>query len=368
MSESKKIRVMHMNDSLNLGGAETMIFNLISDLNRQRITPFACSMSVDNALKSTFLESGIPVYECPKKSGLDWKNIFRIAKILRRERIDILHTHNFSSWLWGGLATLFTPSCRLVHTQHSDIKLNRLPPAPLRSILARVSRQVAVVSDPVGKHLLDDGFCPAEKLRVIYNGIPLDTQKNDKDPDARHLAIVARLAPVKNHAFLIRSFAKVVRQHENIKLDILGDGPLMDDLQQLTRELGVEDQVNFWGQVHNARTLMTSFDVFVLSSLSEGLSISVLEALAAGLPVIATDVGGNFILVRDNENGLLVPSEDESAMVAAIEKLLTASDSAGLRDTMGQKSLQIVKSGFSNKTMVDKYQAIYAKAMGRDQL
>ncbi|MDQ7014931.1 MAG: glycosyltransferase [Gammaproteobacteria bacterium] len=365
MSEQPKTRVMLMNDSLNMGGAETMIFSLICDLDAQRITPYALSMSVDDALKQTFLDTGIPVYECPKGSGLDWRLPLRIAKILRREKIDILHTHNFASWLWGGLASLFAPRCKLVHTQHSNIVLNRLPPKPLRSLLARISKKVVTVSDPVAEHLQRDGFVPANKLQVIYNGIPLKPEQHSKDPDYRHLAIVARLVPVKNHDLLIRSFAQACQLQNNIKLDILGDGPLRDELQQLSNSLGMGDKIKFWGEVPNARALMTSFDAFVLSSLSEGLSISILEALAAGLPVIATDVGGNGTLIHHQKNGLLVPSEDQQQLATSINRVLADED---LRTKMGQESLKIVTEGFSNQTMVDHYQQIYAHALGRIQL
>jgi len=365
MSSDNKIRVMLMNDSLNMGGAETMIFSLICDLDSQRIKPYALSMSVNDALKQTFLDTGIPVHECPKRSGLDWRNIFRIAKVLRQEKIDLLHTHNFASWFWGGMATLFAPRCTLVHTQHSNIVLNRLPPKPLRGFLARISKKVVTVSDPVAEHLQRDSFAPSNKLQVIYNGIPLNPEQHTKDPKHRHLAIVARLVPVKNHSLLIRSFAQASQIDSTIKLDILGDGPLMEELQQLSESLGMSEKIKFWGEVPNARALMTSFDVFVLSSLSEGLSISILEALAAGLPVIATDVGGNGTLVHQQQNGLLVPSEDQDQLAAAINRLLSDEK---LRKKMGQESLKIVTEGFSNQTMVDAYQRIYAHALGRSEL
>ena len=351
-------RVMLLNASLNMGGAEKMCFNLANELDRERFEPQACSMSEGDDLTPDFLAHRVPVHELPKPPGLRFDYSLKLARLLRRERIDIVHSHNFTPWLYAALAVAMTPGCRLVHTQHSDIDNNRPMPAPLRWLMQRVTSSAVAVSNPVAEHLVRERYSNESQTHLIYNGVPVG------EPPAPHegpfrFAIIARLVPVKNHAFLLRSFKRVCTQNAEAELHIVGDGPLMAELRALASELQLDERVVFRGQIQSASALLGEFDALVLSSLSEGLSISILEGMAAGLPLVATDVGGNGTLVADGQTGLLVPSEDEAAMSTA---LLALAEDRQLARQYGLAGHAAARERFSTAQMTARYAELYAAA------
>jgi len=355
-------RVLLLNATLNMGGAEKMIYNLARELageaHRGAVEPLVCSMSSGDDLADDFRRADIPLRELVKPPGLRFDYALKLAALLRRERIDVLHTHNFTPWLYGALAAAITPGCGLVHTQHSNVANNRPMPAPLRWLVNRVTSAIAPVSDPVAEHLVGEGYASAAKTRTLFNGVPVGEPPAPREGRFR-FAIVARLVAVKNHAFLLRSFARVCAEGGDVELHIVGDGPLMGELRALSDELGLDGRVIFRGQAADASALLGEFDALVLSSLSEGMSISILEGMAAGLPLVATDVGGNGMLVADGQSGLLVPSEDEAAMSTALLAL------AGDRELARQYGLTghaTARARFSTAQMAARYAALYAAA------
>jgi glycosyltransferase involved in cell wall biosynthesis len=362
MKQSRK-KIMFMNYSLDIGGAEIMILELVKGLNKRYFDVSICSMSDKNVLKPEFEKIDIPVFICPKKTGFDWKSIPKILAILKDNKIDLLHTHDFPTWLYGGLASLLAPGCRLVHTQHSNIESKRKIPSSFKRVLSLLTKEIIAVNDQVGDFLYKDGYSPKSKLHILYSGINIPGEeiiKQKIESNDIRFVITARLAKAKNHEYLIKSFAKLCKKHDKATLSIIGDGLLRKSLNDLVSQLEMEEKIYFLGQVLNAKTKLVDYDVFVLTSISEGLSFSLLEAMAYRLPIIATDVGGNGMLVDHGENGLLVESNNEQQLVEAMETLLLDREK---RERMGQKSQQKVKSKFSHERMLKEYEAIYVKAL-----
>jgi glycosyltransferase involved in cell wall biosynthesis len=180
---------------------------------------------------------------------------------------------------------------------------------------------------------MNDGF-PCDRIEVIPNGVELEdfeptlTRETARRAaglplDARLIVSIARFHPVKDHATLLRAFAFLASRHATARLVLAGEGPLRSSLESLAAELGVTDRVDFLGVRSDVPALLRASDVFCLTSLSEAASLTVLEAMAAGVPIVLTDVGGNSELVRDGVEGLLVPRGDPAAVAAALNKVLS---------------------------------------------
>jgi len=354
---------MHLNDSLDMGGAEVMIFSLLSNMNKGEYCPSVCSMSSGGALNEMFSNAGIPIYEIPQRNGKDWSLVFRLAICIKRNKINILHTHNYYSWLYGGIACLFVSGCVQVHTQHSNIIMKSNPPKFIRWLLAGIPRAVIAVSEQVKTSLnqrkyIRDNF----PVSVVVNGVDVSKYSNKvydsnyKKQDCITIGIVARLSEVKNHKLLLNAFSNLATDITKSKLTIVGNGPLMTMLKQYAEKLDISDNVIFLGEVSNIPELLKGFDIFVLPSLSEGLSIAILEAMSAYLPVIATDVGGNRSLVDNDVTGLIVESENKLQLTQALELLIS---DESLRLKMGINGRKKVEKNFALGKMVSQYQDIY---------
>ncbi len=275
-----------------------------------------------------------------------------------------LHAHNFGRYFHGG------PAARLagipsLYTEHSNLR-------PDERLLWRaqpwVSRLAStVIADAAGVRevlIAHHGLAP-ERVSVIYNGIDLPAYglldqataraELGLPAEARLLGTVARLAPVKNQALLLRALARV---DADWHLVMAGDGELRGELEALAAELAIAPRVHFLGRRDDVPRVLAALDAFILTSVSEGLPISVLEAMAAGLPVVATAVGGLAELVAPERTGLLVPSQDSDALVAAIARLTPEACLA-----WGQAGRAEAQSRFSLTAMVDAYQSVYDRCL-----
>ena len=222
-----------------------------------------------------------------------------------------------------------------------------------------------------GRNLLstEEGLDKA-KMQLIYNGI--DGRVFDRrnyeglglairaelgiESNQKVIGVVGRLAPIKNHALLLEAMRSVIECFPRTVLLLVGDGPLKPAVQKTIGELGLEQSVKLLGARTDIPRLLSIMDIFVLPSLSEGLSLTLIEACAAGLPIVATEVGGNPEVVGHGDNGLIVPSNDPEALAAAVSYLLKNEDTAM---EMGAKGRQRFAKNFTVQTMVEKYQALY---------
>jgi glycosyltransferase involved in cell wall biosynthesis len=199
-----------------------------------------------------------------------------------------------------------------------------------------------------------------EKVSVIINGV--DSGKfamttRAKSPSAPiRIGTVARLEPVKDHATLLQAMRVLVDKGADVQLEIIGDGSSRQSLEQLVKDLGLNDLVRFLGAQRDIPSLLAGIDIFALSSLSEGTSISILEAMAAGKPVVATAVGGNPALVHDDKNGLLVPPSDPEALAEALLWLIKDEE---LRLRIGKVNRNMAELKFGKSTMTRLYECLY---------
>jgi len=292
-----------------------------------------------------------------------------IAQFAARHDATVIHCHHYSPFVYSCIARLWNPRLRVVFTEHG--RLSDAPPSTKRRaanrLLSRVPQEVVAVSADLKGHLVAEGFS-REKVSVILNGIDVGPLP---DRDARACArrtlaapdqtlvigTVARLNPVKDLVTLIHATAALASQRP-VTLVIIGDGEEQVRLEELTAECGATPYVRFLGHRDDARALLAGCDVYANSSISEGISLTILEAMAAGLPIVATRVGGTPEII-DDTCGRLVPARDHQALAAALGEL---GANRSMRETLGRIARQRVEKRFTIERMVDEYRDAYCRA------
>jgi glycosyltransferase involved in cell wall biosynthesis len=354
--------------SLNPGGTERLILDLAERL-RDRVDLAVCCLDDAGAWGETLARTGIEVTALARTPGFHPSLGWRISRLAARHRAGIVHCHHYSPFVYGCIATRLR-SARLIFTEHG--RLADAPPSGKRravnQVLARLPERVFAVSEDLKRHLVSEGFS-SERVEVLYNGIELgaapgpqermDARRRLSLPDDAFVAMsVGRLDPVKDFVTLVEAFARIVRAHPGALLVIVGDGSEREAVERRIRDCGLGAAVRLAGHRDDVRTLLPAADVYVNSSVFEGISLTILEGMAACLPVVATRVGGTPEIVSARA-GLLVPSRDAAALAAAVGSL--ARD-AGARHTMGRAARRDAESRFSLDRMVAQYFDVYAGA------
>jgi glycosyltransferase involved in cell wall biosynthesis len=240
-------------------------------------------------------------------------------------------------------------------------------------ILTRFADWAVPNSEAGRKNLVERGINPS-RIKVIYNGINLSRltvdnqdleqvkQSLDPPPGGKVVGMMARMFPVKNHAAFLQAAVLINRVVPNTRFALVGDGPLRGYLEDLSQELGLGSKVTFFGEQRDVGTYLAAIDIAALTSETEGCSNSLLEAMALGKPVVATDVGGNREVVHHGETGFLIPPGDVEALAEAIITLLQHPEIAR---SMGQAGKEMVVSRFSLERMVHEYENMYEETLSR---
>lgn len=370
-----KIRVGFVTYLLDIGGIETLILEICRNIDRRSYEPYVFVFQRDGKLETELASMGVPVHLVEKKPGTDLALVLKLRKLFRRLKIDVVHTHNQSPWLYGGVAALLS-GIPLIHTEHTVVDYHsQYHPERWKSIervLSCITYRITTVADSVAKFLMTEEKIAPSKIQVVHNGVKTSVYDTDTDAQAKRASLdigeadfvvgnVARFFPNKDHNTLLEAFSIVSKTMGSSKLVLAGDGPLKDELVAKVDKLGLKDKVNFLGSRRDIPEVLKTFDVFALSSTREGFPIVLLEAMAAALPVVATDVDGNSELVNDGKTGFLVPAGDPAALARAI-----CAVAAGRQDakSMGQRARETVRSGFNFEKMIASYEELYRKALG----
>ncbi len=364
---SDPIRVVHLIQGLEIGGLEMMVVNFLQRLDRSRFSPIVCCFDTLGDLTSLITNEGIPVHFVQRQPGVDLAYIFRLASFLRETRPQILHLHNPTAFFYGTLAGKLARVPRIIYTEHGRDFSSSYKVRLVNRILGKLVNQVVTVAD-YGKHyLMQREGIAANKIMTIHNGI--DGVRFAAEYDVKLIrtalglnmvqpviGIVARLDPIKNHAILIKALVMIAQERPDSVLLVIGDGPLRQELESLNAELGLVDHIQFLGARSDVPELLSALDVFVLCSNSEGLSLTLAEASAAGKPIVATDVGGNSEVVEDGMTGIVVPAREPETLATAILKLI---NDPGLKQRMGEAGRKRFEQQFTLDSMVTAYQDLY---------
>ncbi len=364
---SEHWRILQILPDLTVGGAERMVVDLVAHLIRSGLEVAVVSMydSAQTNLAAELEAVGAPVFYLGKRLGFDPRQFGRIGRVLKRFRPHLVHTHRYAlSYAWPSLHRQHLPC---VHTVHS---LAEREVRPLHQFIFRKAYRGGVVPVAISKEVADSlaRVYGLTNLPLILNGIEVQKYRQDKtvrfswrrqnqvSTESVVCVAVGRLVPAKNHALLLRAFREVADAVPAAQLLIAGDGMLRRELEELSRALGLTGRVRLLGERSDIPELLAAADLFVLSSNWEGHPLSVMEALSAGLPVVATAVGGVPEQVDEGVTGLLVPPDDCPALSQALLRLLN--DSA-LRTEMGQHAQQQAGDRFSLTAMTHAYIDLY---------
>jgi len=363
--------VVHLIYRLDFGGLETLLVDCINHMPPERYRHAIVCLTGYTDFADKITRPGVALYALDKQPGLGLGIHVKLFKLLRQLRPAVLHTYNFACAEYAAPAWLAGVPVR-VHAEHgrdaSDPQgLNRKHNFLRRALVPFIDRYVPVSHD-LHRWLKDVVGIPAARAELIMNGV--DTVRfAPKLPaattpwageDVFVIGTVGRLQDVKDQASLIEAFALLCarrpEQRARLRLAIVGDGPLRDKLAQKARDAGVLELTWFPGARNDIPELMRSFDVFALSSIAEGTPVTLLEAMACGLPVVATKVGGIPEVVQDGVNGALVPASNPQALAEALE--LYAADPARV-GAHGAAARLNIERHYSVAAMVGAYTALY---------
>ena len=364
--------IAHVIHRLDIGGLENGLVNLINRIPEDRYRHAILCMKGYSDFRNRIRRKDVVIIDLEKREGHDLMLYYRMWKHMKALKPDIVHTRNLAA-LEAVLPAMLTGVSLRIHSEHGrdfdDIKGdNRKHLFLRRTLMPAVSHAIALSKD-LEDYMHEKIGVPRRKITQIYNGVdtgkfhPSD-EKNPglpfSEPGLVVFGTVGRMQPVKNQTLLANAFVRMLEiapQFRNIaRLVMIGDGPLRADAQAILIDAGCQELAWLPGSRDDVPDIMRQMDVFVLPSLSEGISNTILEAMATGLPVIATRVGGNAELVSDNETGRLVPSADIEAMAQGMIRYL---EHPRLISRQGSTARQQAEKSFSMDAMVSAYLQVY---------
>ena len=362
-----KCVVAQVISTFRVGGAEALALELASHSSRDRFEPIAIALRCTGEMEPRFRRAGIEtlVLGCAEKRGLDILGIIRFARALRRRRVKVLHCHNRMATVYGVPAARLAGVPVIVCTRHAapTIYRSRGRPTLLERMAIPFVDHFAAVSKEVRETAARFGRLPEKRSSVIYNGADMQRFR-PADPERRAaktaLICVARLSPEKRHDVLFAAVRQLLDSGLDLELSVAGDGPMRPALEKQIAELRLESAVRLLGMRDDVADLLRESDLFVMPSATEGMPITVIEAMACGLPIVATAVGGFLELVKDGENGFLVPVGDADALARALAKLIKDRD---LLRRIGAANRRVAMEKFDIADTVRNYEELYLRLL-----
>jgi glycosyltransferase involved in cell wall biosynthesis len=361
--------VLHLCESSETGGAESVLISIVENLDQTRYASVVCLLS-EGWLKTQLDRRRIETFVIPQPRSFDLSWLIKLGRLLRHRQIHVMHSHEFATNVYASMLGLATgiPVVATVHGK--NYYADRVRRRAAYRFVARHARMVAVSHD-LKRFLIDRVLIPDRRITVVHNGIDIDRHIAGGAihdvrrelailPDQPVIGTVGNLFEVKGQEFLLRACKLLLPTHPDFVLLIAGEGGQLHFLQQEARELGVSEHVKLLGFRDDVPSLLRAMNVFVLPSLSEGLPLSILEALALEVPVVATNVGGIPEVIEDRVTGFLVPPASPQLLADRIAEAITAPEKAFELAQAGRKKVQEV---FGVRQMVERYESLYEECL-----
>jgi len=359
--KAEKVRILQLISDLDIGGTEIVLKSLVERLDKDRFDVIVCSIKPIGQIGRDLQSEGFKVVSL----GIESKMMFpfallRLASLVRNERISIIQSYLFPDNVLSRFVRLFVP-VKVINGKRDTDAYKSAVRVFIDNITSGLA-QVTVSNSKAGMDELTKRGVDKRKVRFIPSGIDIslyssrrDYRKLSEDSDVS-IGVVAKLRMQKGHTYLFRALRQVINTYPHAKLYVVGDGPLRDQLFKEANELGINNNVSFMGDRKDVPDLLAHFDLFVLPSLWEGTPRALLEAMAAGVPIIATGVDGNSEVIEDGRNGLLVKPKDPALLESAI---MRAIKSEILRKGIGISAQKDVINNYSLGKMVKTYESLY---------
>jgi len=371
-SKSTKLHVVEIVTTLGIGGAEMHLLALTKALVVRGHVPEIVYLKGAGELTGDFLKAGVAVHKIPMERALDApRAIWKLRRFLRRAKPDLVHTHLLKADSIGAVAAFLAGyRRRLVSSKHNDERaLMRPLVSRVHGMLSMLDQRVIVLSDHVAQFVVDWGRVSPWKIRRIYYGVNPDQFASAKPEGLREelglarehfvMTCVARFAAQKAHDVLLKALSQGLTENPNLRLLLVGDDPFGDHRKKaeaVARDLKLGDRVQFLGIRRDVPRILAASDLFVMSSLWEGLGLVFLEAMAAGLPVVATRVSAIPEVVPHGRAGLLVPAGDPTAMARAMLQIASRPDRGR---SLGAEGRAWVGERFGLERMIDETLLVY---------
>ncbi|MFQ5812350.1 MAG: glycosyltransferase family 4 protein [Anaerolineae bacterium] len=382
----KRVKIVRIIARLNIGGPAIHTILLTAGLNNERFESTLVT-GVEGRYEGNMLDTAAakgvkPIIIPQLRRNIDpiggLTALFKLYRLMRREKPHIVHTHTATAGLLGRLAAKLAGVPVILHTFHGHVLRGYF--GPLRSkalvwmerFLARLSDCIVTVSEGQRRELAGYGIAPLEKITVVPLGFELEDllaceshrgelrRELGLAAEDKLIGIVARLVPIKNHRLFLQAAKVVAEAVPQARFLVVGDGKLREELEAYARDLGLDGSVLFTGWRRDLPRLYADLDVVALTSINEGTPVSLIEALAAGVPVVATAVGGVPDVVADGETGYLVEAGDAKGMAEAIIELLRSPEKAR---EMGQKGREVVYPKFAVQNLIANVEGIYTELL-----
>ncbi|MCW5787605.1 MAG: glycosyltransferase family 4 protein [Nitrospira sp.] len=361
--------ILFLSTSSGPGGAERVISNLAASLDPRRYRAILCLFR-PGWLKERSESCGIRTFVLPTQGMTDWRWAIQFKRLLRQEQVDVIHAHEFDANVQGACVAALS-GIPLVATVHGkNYYWERLRRRLAYRWVSRRATMVAV-SEDLKQFIVGKVGIPTSRVKVLYNGVdvlpqctPAEVVECRKElglpEDHQIVGVVGNLYPVKGHQYLIEAIPAVLKTCPNTSFVFAGRGQLESELKAQACRLGVDERVHFLGLRQDIPRILAMLDLFVLPSLSEGLSMAILEAMIAGKPVVATQVGGNPELVINEETGFLVPPRDSQALG---DKLIVSLTNTQQSAEFAERGKRRAEGLFSLRSMVSSYQSLYDQCL-----
>lgn len=359
-----KIKIIHIITALNIGGAEKLLLDLVKKLDKEKYDIKIATVVEGGNLVEKFEEVGIPVKVFKKKGKIGLGVIWKIYRYLRKERPQIVHTHLFGGDTWGRVAAILARVPIIITTEHNTNFDENFLKRAIKKILSFFTAKVIAVSEAVRQYSISKDHINSKKVEVILNGVNLEnflsiSQKEFGKPPI--IGIIGRLAEQKGHKYLFEAL-NLLRTIP-WTLWVVGDGSLKAELEKLAKILDLRERTIFLGAQENIPEILDKIDIFVLSSLWEGLGLAVIEAAAAAKPIVAANVGGIPEIIENEKTGLLVESGNVKSLADGLERMLLGEGEAL---TMGRGAREYVRERFGLEKMVREYEEAYERLLDKN--
>lgn len=367
--QSKPPKVLHVIISMAMGGAETLVYNMVKHSSFAENKPVVCCLKSVGTLGEKLKEEGFTVYNHSSGDGTDWSLIGWIRDIIRTEKIDVVHAHQYPAFFSAVPAAFLAGRTKVIYTEHGRL----FPDVPhwkrrlVNPLLAAMTNHLVSISSSTATAMADIDNVPRNRIKIINNGVdfsrmnpPVDIAEKKRElgigESCKVIGTAARLEAIKNIPMMLRTFKLVHSVLPDSCLMIAGDGSQSGNLKVLANDLGIQDSVKFIGLRFDMPEIYRLMDVFLLTSFTEGISVTLIEAMASGVPGVVTDVGGNPEVVSDGVSGYLVPFDADALLAERVVALLSE---PSLAEQMGSRARKRAVEHFSFDTMMTSYGSLY---------
>ena len=361
-----RLTVAHVVLNLDIGGLEQIVISLVKNSAPDRFRHLVYCLGSGGTLADELRKNGFPVTAMNKPEGLSLTLPLRLMRLFRREKVKVVHSHNYGALVYGEVAAKLAGVAGTVYTSHGRRSAHQKINPYLVRYFNYVNKAVGVSEDTTDLLMETSGF-PLDRTMTIINGLDVkrfggavDVQRKKEElgiAGAEHvIGIVARLSADKDHKSLLEAYALILAKRTDITLLIVGDGPLKNELLHKSTELNLGPKVVFLGDRLDVPEILKVLDLFVLSSVTEGLAVTLLEAMASDLPIVATEVGGNPEVVVHDETGIIVPPQNPARLAEAMNWMIDHREEAA---RMGRRGKERVIEHFSIEAMVRQYEDLY---------